>query len=153
MTLGVAAVLGAVLYGAYSYMGRHDAGSSAPDARTTARSPLETPPSETGAAPPSPAGAQMAKHVEITGIRITEDKKRAMLTVAVVNHSGADLAAMNGKIRVTTKDGAKTVATVDFKMANLAPYETKDYSIQILTTMRAYEMPDWQFLKAELSLK
>jgi hypothetical protein len=73
--------------------------------------------------------------------------------MTIINHFNAEMVALDGSIKISTRDDSKHVATVQFKMANLGPLEAKDYTIAMLTTMRPYEMPDWQFLKAEITLK
>jgi len=101
----------------------------------------------------SVGGQQLAKYLEATGIRISEERRRTVVTMTIVNHSNAEMMALEGSIKLSTKDGSKTVATVPFKLAQLGPLEAKDYTVPILTTMRAYELPDWQFLRAELTLR
>ncbi len=174
VTLGVAGAFVLGGYGLYSFLGSRSARpvpepvvQSEPKSETKAgdkkSAPFEKPVSgnaEKKADPqsrPSPTAPlttdQLAKHVEAVGIRFTEENRRTVVTMAIVNHSGAEMTDLRGKIRVVTKDGDKTISTVDFRMPTLGPYEVRDYSIPLLTTMRAYELPDWQFLKAEIELR
>jgi len=41
---------------------------------------------------------------------------------------------------------------VDVKVPALGPLETRDVSAAGKTTLRAYEMPDWQFLRADYEI-
>lgn len=172
VTAGVAAAFLVGGYGLYSYIGSRSPRPQEPLAAAPAEAASSTPVSEKkgtafekpaakegSANPAKPAATspissdQYAKHLEAVGIRFTEDNRRTIVAMAIVNHSGAEMTDLRGKIRILTKDGTKTVSTVDFRMPTLGPYEVRDYSIPLLTTMRAYELPDWQFLKAEIELR
>ena len=153
MTLGVFGGLAVLGYGLYWWTNRTDSPRPAavPVAESRPEIKMETP--AQAKQEPTPTGAQLAKYLEAGGIRFTEVKHRTSVTMTIVNHSSAEMVALDGSIKIVTKDDTKHVATVQFKMANLGPLEAKDYTIPMLTTMRAYEMPDWQFLKAEITLK
>jgi hypothetical protein len=173
VTAGVAAAVVVLGYGLYAVLGSATSPSTSPaavadlksDAKATdpKADPFERPvagnaaPKGAASNRPSasspPTGDQLAKHLEAVGIRFTEESRRTVVTMAIVNHSGAEMSDLRGKIRILTKDGEKTVSTVEFKMPALGPYEVRDYTIPLLTTMRAYELPDWQFLKAEIELR
>jgi hypothetical protein len=70
----------------------------------------------------------------------------------LVNHSASDMASLTGTIRLTT-DAQHEVAVIPFSLASLAAFEAKDISAPLKTKLRAYELPDWQFIKAEVQLK
>lgn len=125
-------------------------------------------PEQPAAAPPAVAletpGTQVApavekanpafKNIELTGLRLTEDKKRkAFLQFVLVNHSGADLGDVTAKVELKSiKAGPADppVGTFRFK-TSLGPYEAKDIKAQVDTKLRVYELPDWQFLRAEIT--
>ena len=122
---------------------------AAPAAESSA--PFETP-----AAPAAPAPAvdnPAFKNIELTGLRLTEDgKQKAQLQFVVVNHSAADLGEIAAKVNLRAGSGAKDqapFATFSFK-TNLGPYEAKDLKVPVDTKLRVYELPDWQFLRAEI---
>ena len=46
----------------------------------------------------------------------------------------------------------KEVAVIPFSLASLGAYETKDISAPLKTKLRAYELPDWQFIKTQVQL-
>jgi hypothetical protein len=114
-----------------------------------------------GAAPAQPAarpapGNPVARYLEITGLRLIENSKRQPeVKFAVVNHSGAELPPVDATVLLTTtnaKPEDPPIATFDAKIPQLSPFETKDITMPIKTQLRAYEFPDWQFLKAKFTV-
>jgi len=108
---------------------------------------------------PSPEAVKahpIARHIEITGLRLTEDsRQRASIQFVVVNHSAAeigDLAANVNLIAVTVNREKEPVGTFSFKVASLGPYESRDLKAPLSTRLRVYELPDWQFLRADLQI-
>ena len=98
----------------------------------------------------------LSKHIEVTGIRITEDAaQKAQVEFLVVNHSGADIADLGGTLTLKPR-GAKPehapLASFEFKVPSLGPYESKELKSNVRANMRAYELPDWQFLQADLEI-
>jgi hypothetical protein len=103
----------------------------------------------------APQAVRMAKFLEVTGLRIVEENKRPQLRYLVVNHSSADLAGIKGSVVVRASNAAPNAApitTVPLDVPSLGPYEVKEIITSLKTSLRAYEMPDWQFLKADLRL-
>ena len=108
---------------------------------------------------PAPVSAKshpLAKYIEITGIRLTEDSaKKTQVQFLVVNHSPAefaDLAANVSLIPLTGRPEQQPTGTFTFKLPSLGPYESKELKSALQTHLRAYELPDWQFLRAELQI-
>jgi hypothetical protein len=97
-------------------------------------------------------GRDLSKNLEASGIRIIEENRRPTIKLMLVNHSASDMASLAGTIRLTT-DAQHEVAVIPFNLASLAAYEAKDISAPLKTKLRAYELPDWQFIKAEVQLK
>lgn len=123
-----------------------DSGRAAPS--QPAAAVLETPAGSPTASQTNP----VFRNVELTGLRLTEDaKQKPFVQVVVVNHSGADLGDLNAKVNL--KAGAKKdqepVGTFTLK-TSLGPYESKDVKAPLETKLRVYELPDWQFLRAEV---
>ncbi len=125
------------------------------------RAGAQPPPTVTFEAPslPSPATLKahpMAQHIEIAGLRLTEDsKQKASIQFVVINHSGAeisDLAAMVSLKAVTVRREKLAVGTFSFKVPLLGPYESKDLTATVDTKLRVYELPDWQFLRADFQI-
>lgn len=141
-------VAGALLgggYAAYRYLLPSARGQAA-----TAPVALETPvTSRAVSASPHP----LARFIELTGFRISEDaKKRPQIKALLVNHSAADIADLGLDVVVRTADakpGAEPVCSFAVKLAALGPLEAREITTPLKTHLRAYELPDWQFLKAE----
>lgn len=98
----------------------------------------------------------LAKYLEIAGFRVTEGGA-GKLTVkfAVINHSDADIGDLAMKVKLTTtaaKPEDPPIAELDAKVAALGPQESKDATGTATTKLRVYELPDWQFLKAEAEI-
>lgn len=108
---------------------------------------------------PSPEAVKahpMTRHIEVTALRLTEDsKQKAFIQFAVVNHSPAeigDLAANVNLKSITAKGDQQPVGTFSFKIPLLGPYESKDLKAPVDTKLRVYELPDWQFLRADFQI-
>ncbi len=72
-----------------------------------------------------------------------------------INHSDADLSDLTVKVRLITtaaKPGDPPVTEFEAKIPMLAPLEVKDVTAQANTALRIYELPDWQFLRADFDI-
>jgi hypothetical protein len=121
------------------------------DAPSRPAAVLETPSAPSSVATPASA---VAKNLELIGFRLTEDsKQKAVLQFVVVNHSAADLGDVGAKVNLsalTTQQRLQPVGTFVFR-ATLGPYESKELKVPVDTKLRVYELPDWQFLRAEIA--
>lgn len=141
LMLVVALLVGGVVAGAVWLKQRSN---QAPVQETVATS--ESAPTATSAA------HRFAKSIELSGFRISEDaKKRATLRVAVTNHNAADLSDIALAVKLKTAEG-KQIGTSDIKLSTLEPFSTVDVTVPFKTNLRAYEIPDWQFLRAEFDI-
>lgn len=99
---------------------------------------------------------RLAKFIEVTGFRITEDsRRRTQLQFLVVNHSAADIAGLEGSVwlrSASAKPGEAPLASFPLKIPSIGPYESREVTTQIETKLRAYELPDWQYLRADLEI-
>jgi len=98
----------------------------------------------------------LAKYLEIAGFRIAEGGA-GKLTVkfAVINHSDADIGDLTMKVTLTTtaaKPEDPPIAQFDAKVTGLGPQQVKDATGTATTKLRVYEMPDWQFLRADAEI-
>ena len=142
VAIGLFAIGGAAYY--YLLPSRRTAGVTAGET-----SPFEKVP-EAGA--PAATANRLGRLIEATGFRITEDeKKRLNIKFLIVNHSAADIGDLAGKVYLKTTEG-KSIANFDFKTSRLGPYESIEFTVLVSTTLRAYEVPDWQFLTADLEI-
>src|SRR5579885_647564 len=125
--------------------------SSAPEAKQTKKGPAE----------PAGAAAAIGKHplnkyIEVMGFRMAEQGAgKLKITFAVVNHSDADIGDLGLKIKLTTsasKPEDPPVAEFEAKVPSLGPGENKDVTVTVPTKLRIYELPDWQFLRAQFEI-
>jgi len=138
VVLGVAAVL---LGAGYFVWQRMESGDKAKDAPTT----------QTEKPGEAPKEHPLAKQIEVTGFRIREPKPgQADVKMLVVNHSAADIADLRMTVSVTAKGTSKQVATFPITVKRLGAFESTEASAKIKVALRAYELPDWQFLEAKL---
>ncbi len=98
----------------------------------------------------------LAKYVELVGFRLSEaGGGKLKVKFAVVNHSEADIGDLGVRVRLTTssaKPEDPPIATFDVKVPNLGPEEVQDVSATAPSKLRVYELPDWQFIKAEFEI-
>lgn len=112
---------------------------------------LESPPAAgSPAAAPAPTGTgKLAKFIEVTGIRIYEDGRKPMVRFMVVNHSQVELAGISGTVTLRAVGKDDPIATIPLSVTMLRPLEGKEITAPLKTKLRAYELPDWQFIRVE----
>jgi len=98
----------------------------------------------------------LAKYIELAGFRLVESKPGQLeVKFVAVNHSEADLGDLGLTIRVRTtaaKPEDPPVAEFMAKVPALGPLEIHDVSAKVSTKLRIYELPDWQFMRAEFDI-
>lgn len=148
VAVGVAVLLGLVLALGYLVLlpKMRNSGKTAvpPDAAPAVA--LETPADQKAAAP-APSGSKFGKYIEVVGIRVVEENKKAVVKFLVVNHAAAELTDVNGTVEIHPTNSQTMVGRVEVKIPSIAPYESREFSASLNTTLRAYEIPDWQFLR------
>jgi hypothetical protein len=104
-------------------------------------------------------GAQanpFAKYLEITGLRVFEDpKQRLQVQMVIVNHSGAELPNLKVKVMLQTtnaKPGQEPISTFTVNVPSIPSVSSVEVKATAATKLRAYEFPDWQFLKADFEV-
>ncbi|MGH9593243.1 MAG: hypothetical protein ACRD5L_09135, partial [Bryobacteraceae bacterium] len=113
-----------------------------------------------GSGTPGPATTSstnpLAKFIELSGFRIKESGTGKLeVKFIAVNHSEADLGDLVLHVRLVTtaaKPGDEPVTQFDAKVPSLGPDEIRDVTAQATTKLRLYELPDWQFLRAEFDI-
>ena len=99
----------------------------------------------------------LAKYIELAGFRLTESKPGQLeVKFVAVNHSEAELPALDLNIRLRTtaaKPDDPPVAEFQAKVPALSQLEIRDVSAKVTTKLRIYELPDWQFLRAEFDIR
>jgi hypothetical protein len=130
------------------------AGCSSPPA-TDSKDTKKTGPVEPTSAVPTKKHP-LAKYVELVGFRLSEaGGGKLKVKFVVVNHSEADIGDLGVRVRLTTssaKPDDPPIATFDVKVPSLGPEEIQDVSATSPSKLRVYELPDWQFLKAEFEI-
>lgn len=98
----------------------------------------------------------LAKYIELVGIRASEKSPGHMqVQFGVVNHSEADIGDVKLDVSLGTtaaKAGDPPLITFSAKVPALGPNEMKAVTVDIPTKLRVYELPDWQFLKADFQI-
>lgn len=113
--------------------------------------------------PPEPPGAAtligqhpLAKYIELNGFRLTEGGAGKLnVKFTAVNHSEADIGDLTVKVKLVTtaaKPDDPPVAEFEAKVPALGPLEVKDVGATATTKLRIYELPDWQFLRAQFEI-
>jgi len=97
-----------------------------------------------------------AKYIELAGFRLAEAKPGQLeVKFVAVNHSEADLGDMEINVRLRTtaaKPEDPPVAEFQAKIPALSSLEIHDVSAKVNTKLRIYELPDWQFLRADFDI-
>ena len=98
----------------------------------------------------------LAKYIELAGFRLSESKPGQLeVKFVAVNHSEAELGNLAVNIRLQTnaaKPEDPPVAQFQAMIPALSPLEIHDVSAKVSTKLRIYELPDWQFLRAEFDI-
>lgn len=119
-------------------------------------------PPETKQAPPSTASqaaansTSIAKYVELAGFRLDEKGAgKLQIRFALVNHSDADLGDITLKVNVRASTAASAdppLFTFSAPVQGVGPGDVKDVSVIVPSKLRVYELPDWQFLRADFQV-
>lgn len=102
---------------------------------------------------PSNTSNPVAKYLELVGFRIRERSPGHLIVqFGVVNHSEADVGDVKMTVSLSTtaaKPGDPPLISFPAQVSRLGPSELKDVTVEVPTKMRVYELPDWQFLRAD----
>ncbi len=113
-------------------------------------------PAASAAAAGTSAGQHpLQKYIEIAGIRFVESAKQdTEARFVVVNHSGADVTDLAGTVNIWGRAGKteEAAGSFSFKMPSLGPYESKESVAPVVTKLKVYELPDWQFITTEVRI-
>ena len=117
--------------------------------------PIRTPqtPQEGSA---TPSANVLNKYIEVTGLRLVEDRPGKLeIEFVIVNHSQAPLTDVSGNVAIrptTAKSDDEAVGAFAFRLPELRPYEAKNMRAPLQSKLRVYELPDWQFMRADLTI-
>lgn len=139
------AVIGGGLFLLYRYISSDQSGANV--AKKAAR--LETPQAQASSHP-------FAKYLEVTGVRLLEGKDKKLMTrFVVVNHAPADLTGFRLKVTLeaaNAEPGEAVIAVVEASPGSVPAYGVKDMEAPLVTPLRVYELPDWQFVRARIEI-
>jgi hypothetical protein len=128
------------------------AGCSSPAPQTTSKQAAveNTGPATTTSKHP------LAKYIELAGFRLAESKPGELdVKFVAINHSEADLGDLDLTIRLKTtasKPDDPPVTEFQAKVPSLGPLEIRDIGAKLKTKLRIYELPDWQFMRADFDI-
>jgi hypothetical protein len=98
----------------------------------------------------------IAKYIELVGLRVRERSPgHLVIQFGVVNHSEADVGDVKMTVNLGTtaaKPGDPPLITFPAQVSRLGPSELKDVTVEVPIKLRVYELPDWQFLKADFEI-
>ncbi|MDQ2950614.1 MAG: hypothetical protein M3Y27_32565 [Acidobacteriota bacterium] len=104
----------------------------------------------------APSKNPAAKYIELVGFRVNErGPGKLEIRFAVVNHSEADLGdlVLDVNLRTTkAKPDDPALCSFSAKVGSVGPEELKPVTVLVPTKLRVYELPDWQFLKADFQI-
>jgi hypothetical protein len=109
---------------------------------------------------PGPATAisknPLTKYIELSGFRLTEGGPgKLKVQFAAINHSEGDLGNVTVKVKLVTtasKPEEPPVAEFQADIKDLGPLAIRNAETTAATKMRSYELPDWQFLRAQFDV-
>jgi len=94
----------------------------------------------------------LAKHLEVSGVRIQEASAgKVKIDFNVVNHSSADLPEL--KLDVRLRSGNRDFFSIPVKLPSLGPYASRDMSTTVKTDLKPYELPDWQRVEPRFTVE
>ena len=154
ITILVALLFGAVLAGVYLFVIPRVTGGGGADQAAVDRPPIPNELLETQATPLKPH--PYARYLELTGFRVSEDdNQQTEVKFLVVNHSTTAFDGVELKVDLTT-DRAKPddppISTFTANVSSIPAGGSQEVSEKIQTKLRAYELPDWQFIRARFEI-
>ena len=121
-----------------------------------------TPPDVRKQAAPSGSVSQatgsstIAKYIELAGFRLDENGAgKLQVRFALINHSDADLGDLTLQVNMratTARPGDGPLFSFPATVQSVGPDDVKDVTVTIPTKLRVYELPDWQFLRADFQV-
>lgn len=97
-----------------------------------------------------------SKVIEVSGLRVSESAdKKLDVRMLVVNHSVGDLQEFKLQVDLVianAKAGSPPISTFTVRVPGLPPLGSRDVKTTAATQLRAYEFPDWQFLRADFTI-
>jgi hypothetical protein len=135
-----------VVFGIYALLRTGTSGGTGPTPAAVVESPAAKPGGKTN---------PLQKHIEISGVRFSQDaKKKTLVTFVIVNHSTADMSGLTGNVTIwgsTQKSEEDAQGTFSFS-TSLAPFESKQLTAPLNTKKKIYELADWQNISTDIQI-
>ena len=116
--------------------------------------PTRTPVQPEAATSATPSANVLNEYIEVTGLRLLEENpKNLQVEFVIVNHSQAPLTDVAGTVTIrptTARSDGESVGSFNFRLPELRPLEAKDMKAPLQSKLRVYELPDWQFMRADV---
>jgi len=122
---------------------------------TKSESAAATAGSSAAAAPAKGPADALSAVVEVSGVRFIEDPKhkdKVLAKLLVVNHSSADLSGDTVTASFFAAGQKSTPVGVIKVAINLPPYESHEVTVPLQTSLKAYELPDWQVMTSTVEV-
>jgi hypothetical protein len=104
----------------------------------------------------APNSSSVAKYLELAGFRLDEKGPgKLQIRFALINHSDADLGDITLQVNVrtiTARAGEPPLFSFPATVQGVGPGDVKDITVTAPTKLRVYELPDWQFLRADFQV-
>jgi hypothetical protein len=104
----------------------------------------------------APNSNSMAKYLELAGFRLDEKGAgKLQIRFAMINHSDADLGDITLQVNVRTTTAPSSdppLFSFPATVQGVGPGDVKDVTVTAPTKLRVYELPDWQFLRADFQV-
>jgi hypothetical protein len=105
--------------------------------------------------PPSPSNS-LARQIEVTGIRfVAPANKKPEIHYLVVNHSAVALNDVTVYVTLhmgSAKPGEPPLSRFSFRAPNIAAFESKEMTSAIEKVARELTFPEWQDVRADISI-
>lgn len=96
------------------------------------------------------------RYIEVTGLRLLEENpKNLQVAFVIVNHSQAPLTDLAGTVTIRPTNAppdGEAVGTFAFQLPELGPLGVRDLKAPLQSKLRVYELPDWQFIRADVTI-
>ena len=118
--------------------------------------PVTTKAPGSGAASQSSDSNPIAKYLELAGFRLDEKAPGTVqIRFALINHSDADLGDVSLQVNLRATTASSTdppLFTFPVTVKSVGAGDVKDVTVTAPTKLRIYELPDWQFLRADFKV-
>lgn len=113
-------------------------------------------PAKAAKAAAKPSDHPYAKMVEVAGLRVSESANQKLdIRMVVINHAAGELQDFKLQVDLNitnAKPGTPPITTFTVKVPPIPALGMRDVRATAATQLRAYEFPDWQFLRADFTV-